>query len=82
MRPENIAVSDTVGDDSIEAIIDVAEPMGAETYLYLNSLSGRSFIAKVAANHTFKIGQTVHLKFNQDCAALFDQETEDIVKGL
>ncbi len=79
VRPEHITVSDTVGEDSIEAVIDVAEPMGAETYLYLNTLSGRSFIAKVEAEHAFNIGQNVHLKFNQERTALFDQESEEVV---
>ncbi|WP_269523140.1 ABC transporter ATP-binding protein [Coraliomargarita parva] len=77
VRPEHIEVSANSGDDSIEAIIDVAEPMGAETYLYLNTLSGKSFIAKVEAEHAFKIGQKVHLRFNQERAALFDRESEN-----
>jgi multiple sugar transport system ATP-binding protein len=81
VRPEHIGVSDTVGKGSIQAVVDVAEPMGAETYLYLNTLAGRSFIAKVAAEHAFKIGQTVHLKFNQELAALFDAETENLVQA-
>lgn len=79
VRPEHIAVSETAGEDSIEAIIDVAEPMGAETYLYLNTLSGCSFIAKVEAEHAFDIGQHVHLKFNQQRAALFDRESENVI---
>ncbi|WPJ95197.1 sn-glycerol-3-phosphate ABC transporter ATP-binding protein UgpC [Coraliomargarita algicola] len=79
VRPEHITVSDTIGEDSIAAIIDVSEPMGAETYLYLNTLAGHSFIAKVEAEHAFKIGQTVHLKFNQERAALFDRESENLI---
>lgn len=81
VRPEHIEVSASSGEDSIEAVIDVAEPMGAETYLYLNTLARKSFIAKVEAEHAFKIGQTVHLVFNQERAALFDQETENVVKA-
>jgi multiple sugar transport system ATP-binding protein len=79
VRPEHIEVSDVKGDDSIEAVIDVSEPMGAETYLYLNTLTGRPFIAKVAAEHSFKIGQHVHLKFNQEHVALFDQASENVL---
>ncbi|WP_269522654.1 ABC transporter ATP-binding protein [Coraliomargarita parva] len=81
VRPEHIEVSESSGGDSIEAVIDVAEPMGSETYLYLNTLSGKSFIAKVHAEHAFKIGQQVHLSFNQERAALFDQASENVVKG-
>ncbi len=79
VRPEHIEVSDTKSETSIDAVIDVAEPMGAETFLYLNTLSGQAFIAKVEANHAFDIGQTVHLKFNQERAALFDQESENVI---
>ncbi|WPJ96462.1 ABC transporter ATP-binding protein [Coraliomargarita algicola] len=81
VRPEHIEVSDTKGADSIDAVLDVSEPMGAETYLYLNTLAGRSFIAKVEADHAFKVGQTVHLKFNQERVALFDQATEQVLKA-
>ncbi|WP_309397922.1 ABC transporter ATP-binding protein [Cerasicoccus maritimus] len=80
VRPENIQISEVAGDETIEATIDVAEPMGAESYLYLNTPTGKSFIAKVEANHVFNIGQSVHLRFNQERAALFDEETEAVVK--
>ena len=80
VRPEHMEVSATKGAGSIDAVIDVAEPMGSETYLYLNTLSGRSFIAKVEAEHAFEIGQTIHLTFKQERAVLFDQETENVVK--
>ena len=81
VRPEDIEVSGEKSESSITAIIDVAEPMGAETYLYLNTPTGRAFIAKVQAEHAFAIGQTVHLKFNQERTALFDQASENVVKG-
>ncbi|WP_425609296.1 TOBE domain-containing protein, partial [Thalassobacterium maritimum] len=41
--------------------------------------TGRSFIAKVQAEHAFAIGQTVHLKFNQEHTALFDQASENVI---
>jgi multiple sugar transport system ATP-binding protein len=79
VRPEHIQFSENKTADSIEAFIDVSEPMGAETYLYLNTTSGRSFIAKVAADKTFRLRQSVNLKFNQSRAALFDQATEQVI---
>lgn len=79
IRPEHIEVSATTSETSIDAVIDVAEPMGAETYLYLKTPTNRSFIAKVQADHAFKIGQSVHLQFDQHRAALFDQESEKVI---
>jgi len=80
IRPENITVSDTASEECIDAVIDVAEPMGAETYLYLNTPSGRFFIAKVEATHAFGLGQTVHLNFDQDHIRYFDSESELVLK--
>jgi len=81
VRPENMTVSDSKGTDSTSAVIDVSEPMGAETYLYLNTLNGNPYIAKVAADHAFTMGQTVHLKFNQERSSLFDPETGNVIKA-
>ena len=76
IRPEHIEVTEESEAQAIRALVDVAEPMGAETYLYLNTPTGRSFVAKVHANHNFKIGQMLNLRFDPDQVALFDAETE------
>lgn len=78
IRPEHIDVTNQAGTDSIEAIVDVSEPMGAETFLYLKTLAGKPFIARVGATHDFKIGHTVHLTFETEKVAFFDPETEAV----
>jgi multiple sugar transport system ATP-binding protein len=77
IRPEDIEVADGSGPAGIRAVIDVSEPMGAETYLYLNTPTGRPFVAKVNADHRFEIGQCVGLRFKPHRVALFDAESEN-----
>ncbi|MEO0796873.1 MAG: ABC transporter ATP-binding protein [Verrucomicrobiota bacterium] len=79
IRPEHIEVTHSEDSESIPAEIEVSEPMGSETYLYLNTQAEHTFIARVAAQHTFRIGQTVHLRFQQASAMLFDRETEQVI---
>ncbi|WPJ95837.1 sn-glycerol-3-phosphate ABC transporter ATP-binding protein UgpC [Coraliomargarita algicola] len=77
IRPEGMEVSDTISESSIQALVEHAEPMGAETMLYLSTKSNDSFIAKVAGHYNYKIGAHLHLTLNMDEAHLFDAETED-----
>ena len=55
--------------------LEIAEPMGAETYLYLNT-GKTSFIARVDSTATHKPGDTVHLAFAPAKLHLFDPVTE------
>jgi multiple sugar transport system ATP-binding protein len=80
IRPENIAweeeASATVA--RVKSAIEVIEPMGSETYLYMNT--GRhSFIARVDAHHPFKVGQGAELSFDLSHAHMFDGETEKLI---
>jgi len=80
IRPEDICWS-KAGDDQfpkIKAEIEVIEPMGAETYLYVNT-GVHSFIARVEAQRRFKVGDTIELPFFLPKAHLFCRETENII---
>ncbi|WP_309382568.1 ABC transporter ATP-binding protein [Cerasicoccus frondis] len=80
IRPEHIQVTSESSVGSIMAVIDVSEPMGAETYLYLNTPAAHAFIARVEADHAFSVGGSVHLSFDSERIALFDQETEQALQ--
>ena len=75
-RPENLEALDIPAPDTLPAIIDVFEPMGAETFLYLNTLAGHSFIAKVHAEHTYRMGEKTHIRVDTTRALIFDPESE------
>ncbi|MFI5358312.1 MAG: ABC transporter ATP-binding protein, partial [Opitutales bacterium] len=83
IRPENAQDSLTLAapnpGHTIEVKVEVSEPMGAETYLYLDS-GAHSFIARVRATDRFDVGQQVKITLQMDKAHLFDPQTENVVK--
>ena len=82
IRPEDIADADSLAGGSREscgtARVDVCEPMGAETFLYLNS-GTHEFIARVQSGQRYAVEQQVNLFFDVDKAHLFDPETERVL---
>lgn len=82
IRPENIAdathSSAASSLPTVQAMVEVAEPMGAETFIYLNT-GHHNFIAKVASGARYKIGETMHIAFDLSKAHLFDPQTEQVV---
>jgi len=60
---------------TIEVKVEVSEPMGAETYLYLDT-GASSFIARVRPTDRFEVNQKVKVTFDLDQAHLFDPTTE------
>ncbi len=83
IRPEDI--NDTLNVSSpdprytIEAQVEISEPMGSETYLYLDS-GANSFIARVRSTERFDINTSVKLTFGMERAHLFDPETQKVLK--
>ena len=83
LRPED--VHDTLslaGPDptrTTEVKIEVAEPMGAETYLHLDT-GATSFIARVRPTGRYEINRPIKVTFDVEKAHLFDAATEQILK--
>ncbi len=82
IRPEHILdimnVEGANPDHCAKALVDVIEPMGAETYLYL-AIDSHCFIAKVDGHEKCKTGETIDIMFNMDFAHFFDEETEKTI---
>jgi multiple sugar transport system ATP-binding protein len=83
IRPENIADAATShGADpkrTAEVTIEVVEPMGAETYLYI-ATGANSFVARVRANDRYDPSQRIKIVFEVERAHLFDAATEQVLK--
>jgi multiple sugar transport system ATP-binding protein len=83
IRPEDVQDTLTVPQPAAahtaEVKVEVSEPMGAETYLYLTS-GATSFIARVRPTDRFQAGQTVKVTFKMDAAHLFDATSEQVIK--
>jgi multiple sugar transport system ATP-binding protein len=76
IRPEDIRVDETGGQDgAIEAEVDIAELMGAETYLNATS-AGYRIIARIPGRFAAK--NLTSIRLVPDCALLhlFDRETQ------
>jgi multiple sugar transport system ATP-binding protein len=79
VRPEAIHDSLTVASPdparTAEVKVEVAEPMGSETLLYLDT-GATTFIARVSPTDRFDAGQKVSVTFDLTHAHLFDPATE------
>ena len=79
IRPEDIHdkmdASNASPDNTINATVEIIEPLGAEAYVYLTT--GKSpFIARVPSYDQIEINQDIELVFNMQKAHIFDKETE------
>ncbi len=82
-RPEDIgspeAESRPVSEQQkILAKVEVIEPMGAETYLYLNT-GNQSFISRVDAHRKVAVGEEVSLAVLMSKTHIFDAATEKLI---
>jgi len=78
IRPEDIGSERAESDanaPSISAKVDVREPMGAETYLHLDTGVDTPCIARVEAHIGAKVGETITLKLAMAGAHVFDPAT-------
>ena len=78
MRPEDFSLqptSDTTAS-SLEAIVEVIEPMGSENYLYLRT-EDQSFIIKTAPSVEVKINDKIQLHINLENIHLFDEKSSE-----
>lgn len=79
IRPEDLKDRQHVAtaDPSVcmETTVDVTEPMGAETFLYVTT-GGHALIAKVGGHEHYHVGETLSLVVTMEKAHYFDIDTE------
>ena len=74
LRPEN--VRDATDSSCMARLrIEMAEPMGAETFLTFSS-GAHPLVARISPNHHFELGTLFPITFDLDHAHLFDTATE------
>ncbi len=82
LRPEDIGSERAELDPTSPRVkfkIEVMEPMGAETYLYLDTGIGSSCIARVDAHREADVGDELSLALMMPKAHIFDAKTEKLV---
>ncbi len=76
VRPEHLAPVDSgPAGHSLAATVEVIEPLGAESYVYLAGAKG-SIVARVSEDKTPKVGETVAFTVDAGKIHLFDPKTE------
>jgi multiple sugar transport system ATP-binding protein len=84
IRPENLTrydrrqAEETPYLGTIEAVVEVVEPTGAETMVVVR-IAGREVIARFEPHAAPPIGQPVKLAVDMAKACLFDPETEMLI---
>ena len=81
VRPEDIgtkAAEETPGMPRVKAKVAVIEPMGSETFVYLNTGSN-SFVARVDPHKKLTVGEGENLAVMLPNAHIFDGETEQTI---
>ncbi|HEY9069104.1 MAG TPA: sn-glycerol-3-phosphate ABC transporter ATP-binding protein UgpC [Candidatus Ozemobacteraceae bacterium] len=84
IRPEHILIGDKAAGIPtlpVQARVDLIEPMGAETYLYLQA-AGHSLIARVDPSTRAEVGQTVTAHIPQARLHLFDEKSTERIPRL
>lgn len=61
IRPEHILITETKDESSLEGTIELIEVMGKESFLYVQTKSGR-LIVRVESSLNFELNQIVNLK--------------------
>lgn len=83
IRPEDIhdepLFIDSSPDTKLTATIDVAELMGAETFLY-SKINSQEFVARIDSRTDVAGGEKIDLAFNLNKAHFFDVDTEVRIK--
>jgi multiple sugar transport system ATP-binding protein len=82
IRPEDLndvlAVTTPNPDALITAKVEVSEPMGSETYLYLDT-GEHSFIARVSSSERYEINQETKICVDLTKCHMFDPQTENLI---
>jgi multiple sugar transport system ATP-binding protein len=79
IRPEQLEVSDSGG---VEAIVDLVEHLGSESYIYTHAKPGIELVARCLDRVPAKLADTVHLRKRADSVVhLFNPDTGERVGG-
>jgi multiple sugar transport system ATP-binding protein len=80
IRPENISESPKAGPSiPVTSTVDVAEPMGSESIVYLKTGNGY-LIARIQGEHLYQLGQKLTVHLTADKVTLFDPETQNVIR--
>jgi multiple sugar transport system ATP-binding protein len=74
LRPEDISDATADSAATAEVMVEITEPMGAETFVHLDT-GATPFIARVRPTAPFTVGQKARVAFRTEKIHLFDPAT-------
>ncbi|RBI59233.1 sugar ABC transporter ATP-binding protein [halophilic archaeon] len=80
IRPEHIAIVDENVENAVRTEVEVVEPMGELSYVYL-TIGEATYTASVSGEMRLSSGDVVDVEFPEDKIHLFDTETGEAVKN-
>ncbi len=82
IRPEDIYdklfTSEASPENTIKAVVEIVEPMGAEAFLYITA-GKSSLIARVGGHDRPEVHQDMDLVFDMSKAHFFSTDTEEVI---
>jgi multiple sugar transport system ATP-binding protein len=82
LRPENIHdklyASSATPDNTVTGRVEVVEPLGSTTYLYV-TVGRTPLVAQVHANDQVEVNQDIDLVFDMSKTTIFDPQTEESI---
>ena len=78
VRPEDIELAPNHGPETVDATVNVVEPMGKESVLHLE-VGGTEITASIAGEYDIGHGEQVRLRFPRDRIHAFDASTGETV---
>jgi len=78
VRPEDLSPAAPSEAHDLDAVIEIAELMGAETHLHLDC-RGSKLVVKTPSSYPGKVGGAAALVLNKNKIHLFDKETEQAI---
>ncbi len=81
IRPEHMTMAKEGSDHKLTSLVEVVEPMGFESYVYLGvdretAKKADSFVCRLLEEHTPEAGETVSVTCDADKIHVFDPKTE------
>jgi multiple sugar transport system ATP-binding protein len=80
IRPEHIIVNPKTGDNRYKVIIGVIEPIGSDTFIYIDFPKIFTMIVKMEGLTSLKLDEEVEVTFNTDQIHFFESESELRIK--
>ncbi|WP_417480775.1 ABC transporter ATP-binding protein, partial [Maricaulis maris] len=75
-RPEHIGLDVETPGPKLEAVVDIEEPMGADTLVWFK-VDGNSLSVRTDTSRRYVPGEKMMLNFDLSVASIFDAETEE-----